>query len=216
MNSFNNTSHKKIITGVQKLYIIGKKNNKKYIQKIFFVILFEFSNDFFSGLVDPLPINSTLEILKTFLPQSLFNKLNKYVTSDPQKLNCSIDWKKFKSILEKKCDLQLCSNKLLTLLEQNVISEKNVKTFHIENNFEKSTSTEPTQKNTLKMVTNFLISIYQRNILASLIKYILLKPLLQIFETSNLISTNKGIFSSMYQRLNEIIFESILTAFNGS
>jgi len=162
-----------------------------------------------------LPKKSTLQILKTYLPQTLFNKLNKYVTANPNMLNSTVDWTKFKLSL-KNCDLKLCAEELLMLLEQNTLTEENVKIFHIHKNEKQLNSTEPTHKNTLKMITKFIISIYQRNVLSSLIKYILLKPLLQLFESSNLIPDQKGIFSSIYERLNEIVFESVLTAFNGS
>ncbi len=77
-------------------------------------------------------------------------------------------------------------------------------------------STEPTSKNTTQMIYQFLMSIYQRNIIASLVKYILLKDVIQKFSTSSLTNTYKGVFSSMLRRLQEIIFECVLTAFNGS
>jgi hypothetical protein len=76
--------------------------------------------------------------------------------------------------------------------------------------------TEPTSKNTTKMVYQFLMYIYQRNIIASLVKYILLNNILKKFNSSLLTETHKGVFSSMKKRLNEIIFECVLTAFNGS
>jgi hypothetical protein len=60
------------------------------------------------------------------------------------------------------------------------------------------------------------MAIYQRNIIASLVKYILLKDILQKLDTSPLTDTYKGVFSSMLKRLQEIIFECVLTAFNGS
>ena len=63
---------------------------------------------------------------------------------------------------------------------------------------------------------SFLMAIYQRNIIASLVKYILLKDILQKLDTSPLTDTYKGVFSSMLKRLQEIIFECVLTAFNGS
>ena len=60
------------------------------------------------------------------------------------------------------------------------------------------------------------MSIYQRNVLASLVKYILLKDILHKLNTSPLTETYKGVFSTMKKRLEEIIFECVLTAFNGS
>jgi hypothetical protein len=100
---------------------------------------------------------------------------------------------------------------------QNVpVSEKYVKTFHIGHNAEKHKHNEPTLLNTTQMIYHFLTSIYQRNVLASLIKYILLHAILQIFSTSEFLPEKKGIFYLMYTRLNEIIFECDLAAFNGS
>jgi hypothetical protein len=75
---------------------------------------------------------------------------------------------------------------------------------------------EPTHQRTILMVYDFLIYIYQRNIIASLVKYILLKDILHKLNTSLLTSTYKGIFSLIRRRLNEIIFECVLCAFNGS
>jgi hypothetical protein len=96
------------------------------------------------------------------------------------------------------------------------LDENNAKVFHIQNNHEKNKHTEPTPKNTNKMIFKFLATIYQRNMLASVIKYILLKPVLTMFENSTLIQEHQGIFYSMHKRLLEIIFESILLSFNGS
>ena len=66
------------------------------------------------------------------------------------------------------------------------------------------------------MIKHFLTYIYQRNILASLVKYILLKDLLIQFNNSYLSTITKGIFFLMNKRLNELVFECILTAFNCS
>ena len=76
--------------------------------------------------------------------------------------------------------------------------------------------TEPTHKNTTQMTYKFLMFIYQRNIIASLVKYILLKEILQKLDSSLLTKTYKGVFSSIKKRLNEIVFECVLTAFNGA
>ena len=106
---------------------------------------------------------------------------------------------------------------MLKLLENLSLSEKNVKTFHIDDNHKSNCKKEPSQRNSLQMTYNFLCYIYQRNILASLIKYIVLKPLLKALEESNLMTdNNKGIFSLIYHRLKEIIFECVLFSFNGS
>jgi len=169
----------------------------------------------FLGLVDPLPLSSTLTILKTYLPPILFNKLQKYVTSPPDNVNCSVDWSYFESSL-KRCNLQTCAEELLVMLENSSVQEKNVQTFHINQNFKQNKCTEPNHSNTTQMIQKFLITIYQRNIITSLVKYILLQDIIVRLENSNLISPKKGIFFSMFTRLKEIIFESVLIAFNGS
>lgn len=102
------------------------------------------------------------------------------------------------------------------MLKRIEVKESMVKTFHICNNLKGKNSIEPNHKNTTQMIYKFLTYIYQRNILASLIKYILLKPLLVKLESSQLINEKKGIFYLIYIRLSEIIFESVLVAFNGS
>lgn len=169
----------------------------------------------FLGLVDPLPLSSTLTILKTYLLPILFNKLQKYVTSPPDNVNCSVDWSYFESSL-KRCNLQTCAEELLVMLENSSVQEKNVQTFHINQNFKQNKCTEPNHSNTTQMIQKFLITIYQRNIITSLVKYILLQDIIVRLENSNLISPKKGIFFSMFTRLKEIIFESVLIAFNGS
>ena len=67
-----------------------------------------------------------------------------------------------------------------------------------------------------QLVYRFLLHIYKRNILATIIKYILLQPLIHKLETSKSTLTYKGIFSHILCRLREILHEVILTAFNGS
>lgn len=109
-----------------------------------------------------------------------------------------------------------CSQQLLNFFQNRTLSNSDIKIFHISNNDICTKSIEPNHKNTTKMIYNFLVHIYQRNIIASLTKYILLKPLLDKFNSSLLITKDKGIFYLMKQRLVEIIFESVLTAFNGS
>jgi hypothetical protein len=104
----------------------------------------------------------------------------------------------------------------MKLLEKPILSENQVKTFHIATNMTSNNYTEPTSKNTSIMIYQFLMAIYQRNIIASLIKYILLKDILQKLNTSLLTASYKGVFSSIKKRLQEIIFECVLTAFNGS
>jgi len=59
-NVFQESQHKKIITGIQQLYIIG--------------------------LYDALPNEETLHIFMKYLPPALFHHLKHYVTSDPSKI----------------------------------------------------------------------------------------------------------------------------------
>jgi len=189
-NVFQESMHKKIITGIQQLYIIG--------------------------LYDSLPVQKVLTVFKRHLPIVLFRRLNFYIASDPSCIKRSINWLTFKVKLDK-LNLELCINELVLILTDIPLSEKNVKTFHInKNNVSKENSTEPTIRNTIKMVYRFLASIYQRNILASLIKYILLGPLLKTFETSQLLCQRTGIFYLMHKRLKELVTECVLTSFNGS
>jgi hypothetical protein len=154
--------------------------------------------------------------LKIHLPCILFKKLKKYVTAEScDDVRSHINWNFFQQKLEKE-NLDVCANQLMNLFEKRNLSEDQVKTFHISTNMTSTQSTEPTSKNTTQMIYQFLMSIYQRNIIASLVKYILLKDVIQKFSTSSLTNTYKGVFSSMLRRLQEIIFECVLTAFNGS
>ncbi len=188
-NIFQASHHKKIITGIQALYVIG--------------------------LYDALPVQKILDIFSKLLPSVLFNKLNRYVKADPSRIRSSIHWPTFKSKLDQ-LNMTLCSQELMSLLSTIDISEKNVKTFHIFQNHLPTKSTEPTLANTTQMISKFLASIYQRNILASLIKYIFLRPLLTVIDTSLLISQKRGIFFHIHKRLNEIVFECVLISFNGA
>ena len=160
-------------------------------------------------------MQATLDIFKKYFPPHLFTKLSKYVTLDCGKVRINLNWNSFREKLDP-LDLDACAHELIGLLENQSISENNVKTFHISTNKEINRCTEPTAKTTTAMVYRFLMYIYQRNIIASLVKYVLLKKLLLQFSTSSLTITHKGVFSSMQRRLNEIIFECVLTAFNGS
>jgi hypothetical protein len=142
-------------------------------------------------------------------------KLVKYVTAKNDDVRSHIDWNFFQHKLEK-INLDACANQLVNLFEKQSLSEDQVKTFHISTNLTSAHYVEPTSKNTVKMIYQFLMSIYQRNVLASLVKYILLKDILHKLNTSPLTETYKGVFSTMKKRLEEIIFECVLTAFNGS
>jgi hypothetical protein len=105
----------------------------------------------------------------------------------------------------------------LQLLSNLTLSEENVRTFHIEkNHLSKQHSSEPTLKNTTKMVYKFFASIYQRNVLASVVKYVLLSSFLKKFETTDILHGQRNIFILIYKRLQEIIKECVLTSFNGS
>jgi len=141
--------------------------------------------------------------------------LKKYVTAECDNVRSHIDWDFFHHKLEN-LNLDVCANQLLNLLEKRNLSEDQVKTFHISTNMTSNDCTEPSSKTTSNMIYQFLMYIYQRNIIASLVKYILLKNILQKLNSSSLTETLKGVFSSMKKRLQEIIFECVLTAFNGS
>lgn len=142
-------------------------------------------------------------------------KLKKYVTSECDILRSHVNWTLFKENVDK-LNLNECANELLTHFKQRTPSEDCVKTFHISTNMTGNCHTEPSHENTTKMIYKFLMFIYQRNIIASLVKYILLQDILQKLDSSQLTKTYKGVFSSMKTRLNEIVFECVLTAFNGS
>ena len=112
--------------------------------------------------------------MKIHLPSVLFNKLKKYVTAEScDDVRSHMNWKFFHQQLEKK-NLDSCASELMNLFENRNISEDQVKTFHISTNMTSNLSTEPTPDNTTKMIYQFLMAIYQRNVIASLVKYILL------------------------------------------
>jgi len=167
-----------------------------------------------SGLYDSIPKNSVFSILVKYLPPTLYLKLKKFVTADYNNLRSHVHWPFFKNQLDK-INLEKCSSEILTLFYNKPIEHSYVKTFHINNNDCTTGMTEPTITNTTLMVSNFITYIYQRNVLASLLKYIILKPILLNFANIEKCK-KKGIFSDMQNRLNEIVFECILTAFNGS
>ena len=126
-----------------------------------------------------------------------------------------MNWNLFETRLEK-INLEKCANELMNVYNNSILSENCIKTFHISSNMTSDKYTEPTHKNTTQMTYKFLMFIYQRNIIASLVKYILLKEILQKLDSSLLTKTYKGVFSSIKKRLNEIVFECVLTAFNGA
>jgi hypothetical protein len=148
-----------------------------------------FSNSFietfflFSGLYDSLPIVKILDIFYKNLPSKLCKKIESYVLSDSATIKSNIDWAKTEKELSY-YNMTQCKSQLLDILTNIVPNENFVKIFHIYNNDKPEKSTEPTFKNTTKMIYKFLAYVYQRNIVASLVKYIILKPLLDKFETS--------------------------------
>ena len=163
-------------------------------------------------------MNAALCILKEYLPKNLFSKLKKYVTSSPLDIRSHLDWNSVKKTLDQ-ISLDACCSQLIQLLSCDTVTqldENNAKVFHIQNNHEKNKHIEPTPKNVNKMIFKFLATLYQRNMLASVIKYILLKPIINMFENSTLMQERQGIFYSMHTRLLEIVFESNLLSFNGS
>jgi len=194
--SFQADKHQKTIFGVQKLYLIG--------------------------LVDPIPINSMLSILKQYLPKTFFITLFNYLsfhhstTSFPGiKTRGCINWKRYKKMLLR-TNLEQCSEKILTQLSNIQINSSNVKTFHIANNDNVETSIEPNASNISTMIHHFIYYLYRRNVLASLLKFIILKPTLQKFEKFIQFCGKKSTFYNLYKRMQEIVFESILISFNGS
>lgn len=128
----------------------------------------------------------------------------------------NIDWNKTHYKCRNLNFDNLTSHLLLFFDNYNFLQEKNVKTFHIDNNHLSHNSQEPDQTNTHNMIHNFLFYIYQRNILASLLKYFLMSSLLKKMKKLSDIASKKSCFFRCYQRLKEIIFESVLVSFNGS
>jgi hypothetical protein len=187
-NMFDDKLTKKTIYGIQQVYLIG--------------------------IIDILPKQEILSILKKYLPSSLFFKLKNYTNSNYKNLNSKISWSMFQTKL-KTINFNNCAKELILLLQSKSVEDSNAKIFHISTNDEAQKSIEPSTEKTCQMIYHFLTYIYQRNVLASLVKYILLKPLVEHFDNL-LLAESKGIFKSMKIRLNELIFEFILTAFNGS
>jgi hypothetical protein len=152
-------------------------------------------------------------ILKKYLPSNIISKVENYVCTEPQALRTTLHFPWIKSHLNEH-NLKYCATELIMCLQNTDCSTPKI--FHLGSNNKNHIIMEPTKKRTAQMIYNFLIHIYQRHILSSLIKYILLKNILDKFKTSEFTKTHKGIFASMYKRLQEIVFEYILTAFNGS
>jgi len=166
-----------------------------------------------------LQIEPILLILHQYLPLNVMIPISNFVKYNPfepkQKLP-NLDWANL--ILSKlaKTNTESCALRLVEYFRTVVPNENCVHTFHIDNNNLASNISEPTLENTREMIHLFLFYIYQRNILASLIKFILLRNLLKSFENCDAVKTKKSIFFVMYQRIKEIVFESILFSFNGA
>ena len=189
-NAFRQTPSATINRGVQKLYVIG--------------------------LFDSLPIHLILNTLKTALPTSFVTTLTNFVTYQHKHKGYKkeIDWEKTKTLLDKH-SLSGLAETITNLLSNISPHQNHVKVFHIHKNSETEHYTEPTSGNIKLMTYKFFYYIYQRNVLATLIKYVLLKPYLQQLENSGRIDQKKGIFYLIYQRMKEILFESVLITFNG-
>jgi len=170
---------------------------------------------FIPGLFDIIPLQKTIDILKEYFSKSLSKKLATYVLSSPLKIRSTINWDQFKKGIDK-VDTTNCANKLTDLFENLCPGDNNVKTFHISSNLSSPYCIEPTHAKTTQMIYEFLTHIYQRNVIATIVKYILLKDIIKKLSSSLLTSTYKGIFSLILKRLNEIVFECVLCAFNGS
>jgi len=167
----------------------------------------------FLGVYDALPQDKILDVLFPHLPRPCFNKLIRYIKADPKQLRSCVHWDYFKTHLNK-LDIPHCSAKLKLLLNKVSVSDKCVKIFHVSKNKDSKHGVEPNLENTAQMIYNFLIYIYQRNVLATIVKYILLQSILQKLETFPYNKT--GIISIIYSKLKKIVHECILTAFNGS
>lgn len=187
VNEFRATPLLKINFGIQQLYVVG--------------------------LTDILPLRCVLDILKNHIPYSIYNKLFKYVLRKDH--NATISWTQCKSQLDR-LDLSKCSTELEDLLTLLTPTDENVKIFHIGSNLAGIVPTEPNHINTEAMILEFITDVYRRNVLASVVKYIILKELINKFTTSLLTPTHKGIFSQILLRLNQIVFECILLSFNGA
>jgi len=189
LNDFKKDPHPKTNFGIQRLYLIG--------------------------LIDILPTHEILNILKNYIPFSIHLKIFKYCQLASG--NTFLSWTQIKQVLDKKTNLTQCADELIALLMSIQPNQTHCKTFHLGNNNKTTTeSTEPTHENTEVLVWNFLKHIYRRNVLCSIIKYIILKDFIQKLTFSTLTSSHKGIFSQILLRLNEIIFETVLLSFNGA
>jgi len=170
---------------------------------------------YFSGLYDNIPKSEVYNLLEKCLPKACLMKIKKYTNAPPRsRLKSHLSWQYVKEQIDN-ADTGICERDLINLFQNNSFSEKCVKIFHISKNDQLNARYEPTLEKTCQMIYHFLTYTYQRNVLATIIKYILLKKIIFQFDTFPG-QSKKGIFSLMQKRLTETIFECILTAFNGS
>lgn len=168
---------------------------------------------FFLGLYDALSQNKAImNILYTHLPTVTFKKIQRYLSFEKKVQSC-LDWNLLKAEINT-LNFDECARKLIIELQNHCVNDNNVKIFHISSNEHNVKGVEPTSKKITQMIYKFLCYIYKRNILASLIKYILLKSLLDKMETFH--QKKLGIVQIIHTRLKAFIFECILTSFNGS
>ena len=158
---------------------------------------------------------SILKVCKAFLPCKAYTKLETFLSQKKITTHNQIDWEYFKKQM-KNINTTLFATEIITILKQNTVNISNVKIFHIGNNNVQENIQEPSLSNVAHMIYEFLTYIYQRNIVTTLIKYVLLHDLLHKFDSSDIITNKRGIFVLIKQRLHEILFECCLTAFNGS
>jgi hypothetical protein len=186
-NDFRPASEPKTCFGIQELYIIG--------------------------LMDILPSQEILDILKKHIPFCIYNKLVKYcLLENPSTV---ISWGQCKAKLDS-CNVSACADELLSILDDVKPTKGHCKTFHINNNLNNITAIEPSHSNTEALVLDFMTSVYRRNVLAAIVKYILLRDIISKLSSSLLTPNYKGIFSHMLARLNQIVHENIIFSFNGA
>ena len=129
-----------------------------------------------------LPLTESLLVLKKYLPFPVYTKLKTYITcSDIKRLKFHLNWNQIHTKISA-IDFENCSNDLMILLNNNKPTDQNVMLFHINKNNIPTKCTEPNVTNTEILIYKFLSRIYQRNIMATLIKYILLRNIINQFQ----------------------------------
>lgn len=162
-------------------------------------------------------MQAILNVLEPHLTNKLFFKLRNFLNDDlrPELKRKTICWEDFKETLDT-LNLESCSENLIALLNNIESKDSDVKTFHINKNQQVNSLTEPNVHNTNKMIFKCFNYIYKRNVLASLVKFIILKSYVIKIEQSELADEKRGIFFFIVHRLKQIIFESVLISFNGA